>query len=80
MAEAASEFKFDNSKLAQTREVVDDITTRLDVTERMLNTQVELYDRIPVGDKSEQLDSITDDVTRYFEGKPSERLASSEQP
>ncbi len=80
VAEAASEFKFDNSKLAQTREVVDDITTRLDVTERMLNTQVELYDRIPVGDKSEQPDSITDDVTRYFEGKPSERLASSEQP
>ncbi len=80
VAEAASEFSFDNSELARTREVVSDITTRLDVTERMLNTQVELYDRIPLDEESEQLDSITEDVTSYFENRSADKVAASGQP
>ena len=80
VAEASSEFSFDNNKLAQTREVVEDITTRLDVTERMLNTKIELYDRIPLEGDHESLGTITDDVTAYFYGAPSRDVASTDRP
>lgn len=80
VAEATSEFNFDNSKLSQTREVIDDITTRLDVTERMLNTNVELYDRIPLDGDAESLDTITDEVTSYFEGSHETEVVSTDQP
>ncbi len=80
VAEAASEFNFDNSELARTREVVNDITTRLDVTERMLNTDVELYNRIPLDGEADEVESITSDVTSYFGGSSLDKVASSDNP
>lgn len=65
VAKTTSEFKFDNSQLARTRQLIDEISTRLDVEEKLVNADTKVFDRIPL-DTPKGSDDILDQVTQYF--------------
>lgn len=66
VAQTTSQFNFDDSQLARTRDLINEINTRLEVTERMMNQQVQLSDRIPLDEESAEVEDVLDAVTNYF--------------
>lgn len=77
VAETTSELSLDDSELSRTRELVEEISTRLDVAEELLDTRSHYVDRIPLEDESE--DDIVDQVTTYLgTGETVERIAQSD--
>ena len=79
VAKTTSDFNFDDSQLARTKELIDNISTRLDVAEKLVNTNVPLYDRIPL-DEEETDDNVVEQVTRYFAADPQiDTLADAER-
>lgn len=65
VAETTSELNIDDSQLSRTRELLDDIGTRLDVAEGMLKTRTHHVERIPLDDDTESED-IVEKVTSHF--------------
>ena len=70
VAQTTSEFNFDDSQLARTRELINEIETRLQVSEKLLDQNVQLYDRIPLEQSTEDTENIVEKVTEYFENRP----------
>jgi len=68
VAQTTSQFNFDDSQLARTRDLIRDISTRLEVTEKMMNQQVQLSDRIPLDAEDADAENVLDAVTRHFSG------------
>lgn len=68
MSEATSNFNFDDSKLARTRQAIKDIKARIDVAETMSNANVGLPDQIRLEETESQ--NITAEVARYFNEHP----------
>ena len=64
VAQASSEYVFDDSQLAKCKELIGDIRTRLDVAAKLANADVNVQVEIPL-DESTPAD-ITDQVTEYF--------------
>jgi Skp family chaperone for outer membrane proteins len=73
VAQTTSQFNFDDSQLARTRDLINEISTRLDVTEKMMSQQVELSDRIPLEEDEADTENVLDAVTRHFEKSASEQ-------
>lgn len=69
VAQTTSQFNFDDSQLARTRELIRDIGTRLEVTEKMMSQQVQLSDRIPLEADEADTEDVLDAVTRHFDGQ-----------
>ncbi len=70
VAQTTSDFNFDDSKLSQTKELVDQVRTRIEVAEKLVNADLEYYDRIPLDEEGIDRD-ITEEVTDYFgNGRP----------
>lgn len=69
VAQTTSDLKVDDSQLSRTKELIEEINTRLDVAEKLLNTDTALLDRIPV-DEAPADDNISDEITRYFSHEP----------
>jgi hypothetical protein len=63
--QAASEFAVDDSQLSRAKQLVSDLRTRLDVAERLVDSEGEMIDEIPLGDEAPE--DIVDQVTQYFE-------------
>jgi len=65
VAQASSEYNFDDSQLARVKGLVADLRGRLSVAEKLVNADVKYQDEIPL----EKVDStnIVDEVTQYFE-------------
>ncbi|MDG2382677.1 MAG: hypothetical protein P8N76_13490 [Pirellulaceae bacterium] len=64
VAETSSEFNLDGSVLARTKQLVRDIETRLDVTERLLTANLHYAEEIPLdGPESED---VSQQVAEYF--------------
>ncbi len=79
VAQTTSQFNFDDSQLARTRDLISEIGTRLDVTERMMDQQVQLADRIPLEEDGVVDEDVLDAVTRHFSDQPEhEALANSD--
>ena len=70
VAQTTSEFNFDDSHLARTRELVQDIDTRIAVAERLINAETIFHDRIPL-DKPATED-VSNQISEYFETMGSE--------
>ena len=70
VAQTASEISFDDSRLSRTRELIDEINTRLDVADRLLNTNTQLFDRIPLEDPEAESNDILEEITRHFGNRP----------
>lgn len=64
VAEASSDFQFDDSQLARCKELMTDIRTRLDVATKLANADVNYQDEIPLDQSTEE--DVTDQVTKYF--------------
>lgn len=74
---AATQYQFDDSQLARTRELVDDIRTRIEVQAKLANAELRRIDRIPLDEPADDLD-IGEEVARYFAEEGAARLAISE--
>jgi hypothetical protein len=64
VAQASSEYVFDDSQLARCKELIGDIRTRLDVAAKLANADVTVEVEIPL-DEATPTD-ITEQVTEYF--------------
>jgi hypothetical protein len=64
VAQASSDYVFDDSQLARAKELINDIRTRLDVAAKLANADVNVQSEIPLNDAAPA--DITDQVTEYF--------------
>jgi hypothetical protein len=64
VAQASSEYVFDDSQLARAKELISDIRTRLDVAAKLANADVNVETEIPL-DEAAPAD-ITEQVAEYF--------------
>jgi hypothetical protein len=65
VAQASSEFVFDDSQLARAKELINDIRTRLDVAAKLANADVNVEVEIPLDEATPS--DITDQVAEYFQ-------------
>jgi len=69
VAQTTSEFNFDDSHLSRTKELIDYIQTRIDVAEKLVNSETHFYDEIPL-DEPETDDisgaDLTNEIDEYF--------------
>jgi chromosome segregation ATPase len=75
VAQASSEINIDDSQLARTRELIDDISARLDVTEKLVNTDTQLRGQIDL--EEPEVSDITEKVTKYFGGEAEKTSSDS---
>jgi len=75
VAQATSEFNFDDSRLSRTKDLVSGISARIDVAEKLVNAQTDYPGVINLD--QEETTNITEQVTRYFDAsrKGDESLA-----
>jgi hypothetical protein len=66
VAQATSEFNFDDSRLSRTKELVRDIGARIDVAEKLVNTETTYPGQINLDEQKSDGD-ITEQITAYFE-------------
>jgi uncharacterized coiled-coil protein SlyX len=66
VAQSTSEFNFDDSQLARTKDLVRDIGARIDVAEKLVNAETTYPGQINL-DEEEDASNITDQITAYFE-------------
>ncbi len=79
VAQTTSQFNFDDSQLSRTRDLISEIGTRLDVTEKMMHQHIQLSDRIPLEEDEAVSEDVLDAVTRHFSEQPElEALVHSE--
>ncbi|MFW6169605.1 MAG: hypothetical protein ACODAD_03880 [Planctomycetota bacterium] len=80
VAQTSSQFSFDDSKLSRTRELVNEIGTRMDVTEKLMNHHVESSGRIPLEEREAGgTEDVLDEITKHFSEQPEhEAIANSE--
>ncbi|HEY7690631.1 MAG TPA: hypothetical protein VH835_18165 [Dongiaceae bacterium] len=64
VAQASSDYVFDDSQLARAKELITDIRTRLDVAARLANADVNAGAEIPLEEATPS--DITDQVAKYF--------------
>jgi hypothetical protein len=64
VAQASSEYVFDDSQLARAKELINDIRTQLDVAAKLANADVNIEVEIPLDEASPS--DITDQVAEYF--------------
>ena len=65
VAQTTSDYNFDDSNLARTKELIGDIRTRLTVAEKLVNADVQCDGEIPL-DETVAPEDIVDQVTEYF--------------
>ncbi len=63
-AQTTSNYQFDDSQLGRVKELVNDLRTRLDVTERLVASEMTFYDEIPVNQTAAT--NIVEQVEQYF--------------
>lgn len=64
VAQAASDITFDDSQLSRTKDLVTDIRTRIDVAERLVNTDDSYVGQIPLDTPESR--NILEEVTSHF--------------
>jgi len=74
VAQTSSEFNLDTSVLARAQELVRDVETRLDVTERLLSADADYAEAIPM-DAEPATQDVVDQVADYF-GRKQPQVAS----
>jgi len=66
VAQSTSEFNFDDSRLSRTKELIRDISCRIDVAEKLVNAETTYPGQIDLDEEKANAD-ITDQITAYFE-------------
>jgi hypothetical protein len=82
VAQASSDYVFDDSQLARAKELITDIRTQLDVAAKLANADVNIEVEIPLDETSPS--DITDQVAEYFSlgghAKPEVAAAENDSP
>lgn len=65
VAQTTSNFNFDDSQLARTKDLITDIQSRIDVAEKLVGSEGSFHDEIPLDSEVTSSD-ITEQVTNYF--------------
>jgi len=68
VAQTSSELNLDDSHLARTRELLDEIATRIDVEEETMSVDVEYFGEIDLEEPSDE--NLLDEITAYFHDRP----------
>lgn len=66
VAQTSSELNLDDSALSRSRELLDEIATRIDVEEETMNVDVEYFGEIDLDEPSDE--NLLDDVSSYLNG------------
>ncbi len=66
VAQTSSQLNLDDSQLARTRELLDEIATRIDVEEETMSVDVEYFGEIDLEEPSDE--NLLDEISSYFEG------------
>lgn len=76
VAQTSSEFNLDNSILARANQLVRDVETRLDVTERMLDSEIQFAEEIPL--ETPGAVDVSEQIAEYFgpQGPQVEEIAA----
>lgn len=64
VAEASSDFQFDDSQLARAKQLMSDIRTRLDVAAKLANADTNFQEEIPLDETNAE--DVTEQVADYF--------------
>ncbi|TWU34346.1 hypothetical protein [Novipirellula artificiosorum] len=64
VAQTSSELSLDDSQLSQTRNLLDEIATRIDVAEETMSVDVEYFGEIDLDEPSDE--NLLDEITSYF--------------
>ncbi|RIK79581.1 MAG: hypothetical protein DCC67_10265 [Planctomycetota bacterium] len=78
VAEASSDFQFDDSQLARAKQLMTDIRTRLDVAAKLANADTNFQQEIPL-DQAESGD-VTEQVAEYFGLEGAKDAPTAETP
>jgi chromosome segregation ATPase len=65
VAKTASDFNIDDSQLARTKELIEDIRTRIEVESKLVN-EVQAVGQIPLEEEAASDEEITDRISQYF--------------
>ena len=65
MAQTSSQLNLDDSQLSRTRELLDEIATRIDVEEETMSVDVEYFGEIDLDEPSDE--NLLDDISTYFD-------------
>jgi len=76
-AQTTSNYHFDDSQLGRVKELVNDLRTRLEVTERLIGSEATFRDEIPVSETAPA--NIVEQVGEYF-AKPGRETAADLKP
>lgn len=71
VAQTTSDFNFDDSHLARTKELIGEIQTRIDVAEKLVNSEGYFQDEIPLDNEQESGD-VAQEITEYFGSSPAD--------
>jgi nicotinate-nucleotide pyrophosphorylase len=75
-AQTTSQYQFDDSQIGRVKELVQNLKTRLEVSEKMVNAETEFQGEIPLDKASPQ--NIVDQVSDYFgEKKPDAKAVAT---
>lgn len=66
VAAARSDFQFDDSHLARTKELLAEIKSRIEVAAKLVNADEYYHEGIPVRGDGEATENVLEEVTRYF--------------
>jgi hypothetical protein len=77
VAQTTSNYQFDDSQLGRVKELVTDLRTRLQVAEKMVNSESSLHDEIPLDQTTPA--NIVDQVGQYFSADQT-KVAKAETP
>jgi chromosome segregation ATPase len=70
VAQTASELSLDDSHLSQTRRLLDEIETRIDVEEETMSVDAEYFGEIDLEEPDHE--NLLDDIANYFNGQAPE--------
>lgn len=74
VAQTSSELSLDDSHLSQTRELLDEIATRIDVEEETMSVDVEYFGEIDLDQPSD--DDLLEDIASYFDSSQANATGS----
>lgn len=73
VAQTSSELSLDDSHLSQTRRLLDDIATRIDVEEETMAVDAEYFSGIDLDEESDE--DLLDDIASYFDENDGQQKA-----
>ncbi len=74
VAQTSSQLNLDDSQLARTRELLDDIATRIDVEEETMSVDAKYFSEIDLDEPSDE--NLLNEISSYFEGSQGQQSDS----